>query len=171
MNTAIHTSVRKWLTCIAACSVALLSLLFLPSALAKEVTQEDVFKSIQQNVSESDTSGKTLSAVALGGVAVIMLLTLFSSRNKRAATPKALNHPGKLLKELTKSIPLRKAELKQLRLLAEGERQAGIEIDSPVLFLLCPSTFTAAMRSGRVKVDRKVVAGLARKLGLTAVKK
>ena len=110
-------------------------------------------------------------ALLLGGVAVVMLLALFNSRNKREATPQTLNHSGKLLKELTRQIPLRPAELKQLRLLAEAEQEAGVPIDSPLVFLLCPSTLTIAMRSSRVKVDRKVMAGLARKLGLVGVKK
>ena len=135
------------------------------------MTQEDVFKSIKENVSETEGSGRTFMAILLGGVAVVMLLALFSARNKREATPKALNHAGKLLKELIRQISLRPAELKQLKLLAEAEQDAGVSIDSPLIFLLCPSTLTAAMRSGRVKIDRKVMAGVARKLGLVAGKK
>jgi hypothetical protein len=171
MNTSDRTSAGKRLSRLLVGAIALCTLMPSTAAIAKEVTQEDVFKSIQENVSESDISGKTLLAVGLSTVAVIMLLILFNSRNKRAATPKTLNHPGKLLKELARTIPLRAAELKQLRLLADAEREAGIDIDNPVIFLLCPSTFTSAMRAGRVKVDRKVMAGLARKLGLTTSKK
>ena len=134
-------------------------------------TQEEVFKSISQNVSESDGSGRMLLAFIVTGAAVLMLLTLFSSRRTREATPKALNHSGKLLKEISKSIALRPVELKQLKLLAEGERNAGISVESPLVFLLCPSALTSAMRASRVKVDRKVMAGLARKLGLVVSKK
>lgn len=144
----------------------------LPSAhcSAAAPTQEEVFKSISQNVSEGDGGGRTLLAVILGGVAVVMLLTLLSSRRTRKSTPKALNHPGKLLKEITRAVPIRAVELKQLKLLVEAERNAGEPIDSPVVFLLCPSALTTAMRAGRVKVDRKVMAGLARKLGLVTRK-
>jgi hypothetical protein len=144
----------------------------LPSAycLAAAPTQEEVFKSISQNVSEGDGGGRTLLAVVLGGVGVVMLLTLLSSRRTRKSTPKALNHPGKLLKEIARTVPIRAAELKQLKLLVEAERDAGEPIDSPLVFLLCPSALTTAMRASRVKVDRKVMAGLARKLGLVAKK-
>ena len=136
------------------------------------MTQEDVFKSINDNVSNSgDASGRMFLALLLGAAAVLMLLSLISLRRKRVATPRAVNHPGKLLKELTKKISLRPAEIKQLKLLAEGERNAGNPIDDPLLFIICPSTFAAAMRSGRAKVDRKVLAGLARKMGLIAGKK
>ena len=134
-------------------------------------TQEEVFKSISQNVSESDGSGRMLLAFIVTGAAVLMLLTLFSARRTREATPKALNHSGKLLKEISKNISLRPVELKQLKLLAEGERNAGISVESPLVFLLCPSALTSAMRANRVKVDRKVMSGLARKLGLVVSKK
>ena len=134
-------------------------------------TQEEVFKSISQNVSESDGSGRMLLAFIATGAAVLILLTLFSARRTRQATPKALNHAGKLLKEISKNIPLRPVEMKQLKLLAEGERNAGMSVESPLVFLLCPSALAAAMRSNRVKVDRKVMAGLARKLGLVVAKK
>lgn len=134
-------------------------------------TQEEVFRSISQNVSESDGSGRMLLAFIVTGAAVIMLLALFSSRNTRAATPKSLNHSGKLLKEISKSISLRPVEIKQLKLLAEAERNAGVNLENPLVFLLCPSALTTAMRSNRVKVDRKVIGGLARKLGLVVAKK
>jgi hypothetical protein len=133
-------------------------------------TQEDVFKSISENMSESPGSGHTMLAIALGGVALVMLLVLFNSRSKREATPKALNHSGKLLKEIIRKIPLRPAELKQLKLLSAAEGDAGGSVDNPLLFILCPSALTDAMRAGRVKVDKKVMAGLARKLGLIAKK-
>ena len=136
------------------------------------MTQEDVFKSINENVSNSGGgSGRMFLAVVLGAVALVLLLTLLNVRRKRVETPTAVNHPGKLQKELTKHISLKPAELKQLKILAEGERRAGNPVESPMVFLLCPSAFAAAMRAGRVKVDRKIMAGVARKMGLIVVKK
>ena len=136
---------------------------------AAPMTQEDVFKSISENVSnEGGTSGKTILAVVLGSVGVGLVLTLYSSREKRQATPVAVNHQGKLLKEMAKKLSLRRSELKQLRILADGEKEAGIPIESPLVFLICPSTLAAAMRADRLHVDRKVIAGLARKLGIIA---
>ncbi len=133
------------------------------------LTQEEVFKSISDNVGQgggSDLSGRTFFAILLGVAGVIMLISLFNLRRKREAVPKAVNHPGRLLKEVMKQIPLKPVELKQLRLLAEAENDAGAPLQSPLTFLLCPSAFAAAMRAGRVKVDRKVMAGLAKKMGL-----
>ena len=171
MQTATHSmksdsmSIRLFLSCcVLACVVAAAGAHAAP-------TQEEVFKSISQNVSDGDGSGRTLLAVLLGGVAIVMLLVLLSSRRTREASPKALHHSGKLLKEIMKKVPLRPAELRQLKLLAEAEREAGEPIDSPLVFILCPSALTSAMRSNRVKVDRKVMAGVARKLGLVTAKK
>lgn len=145
-------------------------LLFTAISLATP-TQEEVFKSISDNVSQSDGSGRMLLAFIVTGAAVLMLMALFSARSTRKAVPKALNHPGKLLKEISKNIALRPLEVKQLKLLAEAERNAGVPVESPLVFLLCPSALTAAMRSNRVKVDRKVMAGLARKMGLVVSRK
>ena len=134
---------------------------------AAPMTQEEVFKSISENVSnEGGTSGKTILAVILGSIGVVLVLALYSFREKRQATPVAVNHHGKLLKEMARKLSLRRSELKQLRILADGEKEAGIPIDSPLVFLICPTTLAAAMRADRVQVDRKVIAGLARKLGI-----
>ena len=138
------------------------------------ITQDDVFKSISQNVSgEGDSGeggGKIFLAVILVAIAIILLLSLLSLRRKREALPKAVHHPGKLLKEMLKQIPLKPAELRQLKALAEAEKEAGSPIESPLVFILCPSALARAMRSPNVKVDRKVLAGLARKMGLVAAK-
>ena len=130
-------------------------------------TQEEVFKSISENMSSGgESSGKTTMAIIMGSIGLILVLALYSSREKRQASPKAVNHHGKLLKELSKSLSLRRSEIKQLQILAQGEKDAGLPIESPLVFLICPSTLAAAMRADRVKVDRKVIAGLARKLGI-----
>ena len=161
---------RKYVARLFGVAVCMIHWVFASVSLATP-TQEEVFRSISQNVSESDGSGRMLLAFIVTGAAVIMLLALFSSRNTRAATPKSLNHSGKLLKEISKSISLRPVEIKQLKLLAEAERNAGVNLENPLVFLLCPSALTTAMRSNRVKVDRKVIGGLARKLGLVVAKK
>jgi hypothetical protein len=135
------------------------------------LTQEDVFKSINENVSNSgEGSGRMFISLLLAAIAVVMLLTVLNLRRRRVGVPTAINHPGKLLKELGKKISLRPIELKQLKILAEGERRAGIPIESPLVFILSPSAFASAMRAGRVKIDRKIMAGLARKMGLIVTK-
>ena len=153
-------------------TIAFLAAMMVVSSFAAPMTQEDVFKSIQENVSDSGGgSGKTLLAIVLGFIGLVLILTLYNSREKRQATPQAVNHHGKLLKEISKKFSIRRSELKQLRLLADAEQEAGIPIESPLVFLICPSTLANAMRADRVKVDRKVVAGLARKLGIIATQK
>ena len=134
---------------------------------AAAITQDDVFKSIKQNVSESEGGGRRLLIVLLGAIALVLMLIALSARRKREeSVPRAVNHPGKLLKEISRQVSLRPAELKQLKMLTEAERSAGKPIDNPLVLLLCPSALAAAMRSGRAKVDRKVMTTIARKLGL-----
>jgi len=142
----------------------------LPSAfLSAAPTQEDVLRSISENVNESSGGGKLLAVVA-GGVAIILLLAVLQQRQQRVAQPKSVQHPGKLLKEVMKTVPLKPAELKQLKLLVErkrGEEDGAGEasVENPLTLILCPSVLVRAMRNPPPKVDRKVIAQLARKLG------
>src|SRR5438552_7593297 len=92
----------------------------IPTIILAAPSQEDVFRSIKDNVGES-TDPRKLIAFLIGAVAVITLLTVFSHWRKREAAPKALNHQGKLLKELAAAISLRQPELKQLKMLADEQ--------------------------------------------------
>ena len=70
----------------------------------------------------------------------------------------------KLMKEVLRTVPLKPAELKQLKVLAETSRAAE-GIGRPLTLLLCPSVLARAAQEKSPKVNSKVVAGLARKLG------
>jgi hypothetical protein len=94
---------------------------------------------------------------AAGGLAV--LLVVLGYRRQRELAPKALNHHGKLLKEVSKAIPLKKGELRQLKLLAG---RVGL---SPLTVLLCPSLLARAAQEHSDGVDHATVGALARKLG------
>jgi len=144
-----------------------ISLISTPASAAP--TQEDVLRSISQNVNESSGGGKLLAVVA-AGVALVLLLAVLQQRQQREARPKSVQHPGKLLKEIMKTVPLKPAELKQLKLLVERKRDdaegAGeLQVESPLTLILCPSVLVRAMRNPPAKLDRKVIAQLARKLG------
>ena len=65
------------------------------------------------------------SAIVLAGAAALIMVMLAGSKVRaRRATPQAVHHPGKLLKEVLKAIPLKPKELKQLKLLADFLRKA-----------------------------------------------
>lgn len=134
-------------------------------------TQEDVLRSISDNVNESSGGGKVL-AVFAGGAALILLLAILQQRKQREVRPRSVQHPGRLVKEVMKSVPLRPAELKQLKLLVDrkGEPDARdeVHVENPLTLILCPSVLVRAMRNPPPKLDRKVVAQLARKLGTHA---
>jgi hypothetical protein len=136
------------------------------NALLAALRQEDVFKSISDNVGESGVSGRMLAALALVAAAVLVLLVLLSSRRQREVTPRTLNHHGKLLKEVMRKVPLRPAEVKQLRILAESRGDSGPRIENPLTLVLCPSLLAKAMKAKPARIDKKTVATLAHKMGL-----
>ena len=80
--------------------------------------------------------------------------------------PKAVNHAGKLLKELQKAVGIRPAEVKQLRILADASDDQGTPLDNPLVLLLCPSLLAKTMRGNPPRVDRKIVGGIAKRLGV-----
>ena len=137
----------------------------------------EVFKSLQQNVGgqaeDNAGNGKGLAIVLAGAAALIMVMLAGSKVRARRATPQAVHHPGKLLKEVLKAIPLKPKELKQLKLLAEtsrrrheedGTREEGVE--NPLTLILCPSVLARTLKDRPANVDRAVVAGLVRKMGV-----
>jgi hypothetical protein len=140
-------------------------LLLAAPALAQP-TQEEVFRSIGENVNERADSGRLL-AVVLGTAGIIFLLVVISHSKRREAAPKKLNHQGKLLKEVLKTVSLKPAELKQLKALAHEARardENGPE--SPLTLLLCPSVLAREAQRSPEKYDRKVLGGLLKRMGL-----
>lgn len=124
-----------------------------------QLKQEDVFKSISDNVGNS-SDPKAFYIVAAIGVAIVALLVFVNAMMKRRATPRAVNHQGKLVHELIKKVPLKKKEVKHLRTMAAEQ---GCE--SPLTLVLCPSLMAKGlMEKGRA--DKRVVMGVARKMGM-----
>ncbi len=112
----------------------------LPFALSASAnpTQQDVFKSINENVGQSVDGRKVLAVLALA-VGIVIVLVLFNRRQTRQAVPTALNHQGKLLREMMKTAGLKPAEARQLKVLADQAAAAGEPVESPITLLLCPS--------------------------------
>jgi hypothetical protein len=134
------------------------------------VKQEDVFRSIKTDLSTPGYSPSTLIYLLVGAVGLLLLLAFFSRQTKRQAAPKTVNHDGKLLKEIYKKISFKPAEYKQLRLLAaaynthnDGERPP---IENPLVLLLCPSLLARSIQAKPPKIDKKIVAGIAVKMGM-----
>lgn len=138
----------------------------LPSPLLADPTQEDVLRSIGQNVSEPVDANGALAILA-GVAGGLILLVVVGQRRARVTKPKSLNHHGKLMKEVLRTVPLKPAELKQLNLLLHESRSRGGEApaESPLTLVLCPSVMLKAAQARPEKIDRKVVAGIARKAG------
>ena len=127
-------------------------------------SQAEVFKSISDNVNQPTDGGRVVFWLCVGG-GVFIVLALISQRQRRVAAPKPWLHHGKLLKEVVKALPLRRSEIKQLSALADVTRQPdGQPVNSPLTLLLCPSVLARGINNKALKVDRRVLAGVYKKL-------
>jgi hypothetical protein len=132
--------------------------------LAAAPTQEDVFKSISQNVGEP-TDPRVFYVV--GGIAagLVLLLIVVNAFKKRTARPRNVNHQGKLMRELLRRLPLRKGEVRQLKAMAAEQGLA-----SPLTLVLCPSLLAKGL-SEPGRADKRVLMGVAKKMGILRKKK
>jgi hypothetical protein len=127
-------------------------------------TQQDIFKSIQDNVSEKSDPRWMIFIIA-AGAAVLMVLALLGMRNQRGATPKTLNHQGKLLREIRRHVAIKSSEMKQLKLMVDQVKTPdGKPLVSPITLLLCPSLLVKSAQVKSARINRRVLGGLVRKL-------
>lgn len=125
-------------------------------------SQEEVFRSIQQNVGRQTEDGGKGLGLLLGGAGALMMVLLVGSKiRRRQATPRVFDHPGRLMREIMKTVPLKPKELKQLKQLAD---ESAEPVQSPLTLLLCPSVLARALKNGPVRVDRAVLAQVVRKM-------
>jgi hypothetical protein len=139
---------------------------YLCSTASAKPSQQDVFRSIEDNVGESHDSGGKILLFIGGGALLLVVIAAVGHRQQRAATPKPLHHPGKLLKEIRQSIKLKNSEIKQLRIVGEQTPLAGgAPLTSPLTLLLCPTVLARAVQDRRnTKVDRKALTNLIRRI-------
>jgi hypothetical protein len=127
-------------------------------------TQQDIFKSIQDNVSEKADPRWMIFAMA-AAAAFLMVMALLGMRNQRGAVPKTLNHQGKLLREIRRHVAIKSTEMKQLKLMVEQVKTPdGQPLVSPITLLLCPSLLVKSAPAKSAKINRRVLGGLVRKL-------
>jgi len=140
-------------------------LLLSSSSLASPPSQDDVFKSIQQSVGErTEFDSRPVLLLAVGGVVVLLVLAVSKRRQQKASAPKAVNHSGRLMKEVLRELPLKPAEMKQLKTLADGIADESGESPNPLTLLICPSLLLKGLQADTSKVDRKAIAQVVRKM-------
>ena len=122
-----------------------------------QVKLEDVFKSTSDSMNQAPGSERVF-ALILGSLALILLLIALQQRRKHAATPKAVHSDSKLLKEVLRRLPLKSAEVKQLRQFAQEQ-----SCSSPLVLLLCPSLLIKGL-SARSAEEKKLMANIVQKI-------
>jgi hypothetical protein len=96
-------------------------------------TQEEVLRSINENVSEGPDYGRMIPWI-LAAAGVVVAVTFFRQRQKQQANPKPLNHPKKLVREIIRTTDIESTEMKQL-----WNRAKELDCDNPLTLILCPS--------------------------------
>ncbi len=134
------------------------ALLLTAQVTVAQTTVDDFRRQLSQNMDEK-ADPKLIFMLAIGLVGLFLLVMFLKTRTKRLATARAMNHSGKLLKSVAKELKLKSNEVKQLRLLSEGQ---GVE--NPLVLLLCPSLLAKALKANAQKVDRQVIGGLAKRV-------
>ena len=113
-------------------SWAAAGVLALSSNVFAKPTQEEVFKSISNNVGESTDTGKVLGVVLVASAVTVGAIAL--SQRKREKAKRALNSPRKLLKEVLRQMDVPGREMRKYRAAAEEKG-----LSSPLVAMICPS--------------------------------
>ncbi|HLL90100.1 MAG TPA: hypothetical protein VK324_12430 [Tepidisphaeraceae bacterium] len=126
-------------------------------------TAEEIFKSMDAKATDNVALLPAFAMVA-AGIGVLMLLAWLSRRVQRKSVDTGYNHPAKLVREIGKTIGLKRAELKQMKLLADTCAADAGESPNPLTLLLCPSVLAKAVAKNPPKIDRQVLAGVVKQL-------
>ena len=124
---------------------------------AKAVKLEDVFKSTKENMSQ-EAGPERLVALAIGAVAIVVLLVFLQYRRKAESMAKPLNNQHRLIKEMTRTLALKDAEMRQLQDLADEQ-----SCSSPLVLLMCPSLIAKAL-ANKSADQKKAIAPMIKKL-------
>ena len=124
---------------------------------AKPVKLEDVFKSTKENMSQ-EAGPERLIALAIGAVAIVVLLVFLHYRRKAESMAKPLNNQHRLIKEMTRTLALKDAEMRQLQDLADEQ-----SCSSPLVLLMCPSLMAKAV-ANKSPDQKKAIAPMIKKL-------
>jgi hypothetical protein len=121
-------------------------------------TQDEVFRSINQSVGSSADLDKIVPFLLMG-LALAVMLVIYSQRRKRTATPRPLHNISKLSHKLARELKLSTAEMRQLKIIAADQN-----VQSPLTILLCPSLLGKTLKNNPTSVDKEVLGGIVKRL-------
>ena len=125
-------------------AVAVTVLLSASAALAAP-TQQDVFRSIQSNVDHPIDGTKLLATLAaIAGAVVLGVVVSRWKQHKKSGVRRAKNGPALLIRELARTVGLRRDQVRQLRALNARLTANGHGVQNLATLLLCPSLIRRA---------------------------
>lgn len=122
-------------------------------------TLDEVFQSVNESIETPADPTPLLAALAMIVGAILLVVVWNNRRPSASRRPVGLNSPSRLTRELARAARLKRSELRQLRAAAEA-----MQLESPMTLLLCPSLLASAMKNPEIRVDRSVLASVARRL-------
>ncbi len=109
-------------------------------------SQEEFFKGLGGGGSTAPVMGgdptRLLAVIGMALAALLLIAWLIHLR--RSAATRVMNHPGKLVREVSKKVGLKPAQIKKLKPLAEQ-----VEVSNPLVLMLCPSLMAQAMKQSQ----------------------
>jgi len=124
---------------------------------AGQVKLEDVFKSTKESMNQ-EAGPERLIALALGALAVVALLIFLQYRRKAESMTKPVNNQNRLIREMTRTLALKDAEMRQLQEMANEQ-----SCSSPLVLLMCPSLMAKGLANKSAE-QKKAIAPMIRKL-------
>ena len=128
----------------------------------------EYLKSLSSGVSGDTgqpTGGSHLLAFIILIIGVVLILLWWNARQSSPKKAKPVNHSRKLLRQISREMGLAGDEVKQLKVLADiHEQSTGQPLQNPLTLLICPSILTKSLETDDVKIDRAVVARMARRV-------
>jgi hypothetical protein len=110
---------------------------FLATAAGATPTNEEISRSFSENMDQAPDYSRLIPWLfALAGIVAAVIY--IRQRQKRQAVPKALNHPGKLMREIIRTGEINPVEMKKL-----SGRARELDCQNPLTLLLCPSLLSA----------------------------
>jgi len=124
---------------------------------AGQVKLEDVFKSTKESMNQ-EAGPERLIALGLGALAVVVLLIFLQYRRKAESMTKPVNNQNRLIREMTRTLSLKDAEMRQLQQMANEQN-----CSSPLVLLMCPSLMARALGNKSAE-QKKAFAPMIKKL-------
>lgn len=105
----------------------------------RTLTQDEVLRSISDNVSGSSGAPAQLLAGLLAMASIAVGVAVWIQWHRRNHPEGKLDDPSRLVHELSRELHLSRSQVRHLNALRQDLGERGIAVTNPLTLLLCPS--------------------------------